>query len=147
VSDVGVWFVGARGNIATTAIVGARAIARGEASTTGMVTERPPCDSLELLAVEDLTFGGHDIRNRSLRDAADSLAENGGVPARETIEAVAADLAAIDDRVALGTALNCGPRVAELADDDPLEADRTVAEVVDRLRADYAEFRDSEGLD
>ncbi|GAB3670265.1 inositol-3-phosphate synthase [Halopiger thermotolerans] len=146
-TDVGVWFVGARGNIATTAIVGARAIARGETSTTGMVTERPPCTSLELPAVSDLTFGGHDISDRRLREGAEELADRGGVPASETIEAVADDLERIDDRIRRGTALNCGPRVRELADGEPLEADRTVAEIVDRLRADLADFRDREGLD
>ncbi|WP_408957582.1 inositol-3-phosphate synthase [Natrinema sp. 74] len=146
-SDVGVWFVGARGNIATTAIVGARAIARGETSTTGMVTERPPCDALEFPAVGDLTFGGHDVRERSLREAAAELAATGGVPARETIDAVADDLDAIDERIVNGTALNCGPRVAELADHEPLETDRTVAAIVDRLREDYAAFCDSEGVD
>jgi len=147
VSDVGVWFVGARGNIATTAIVGARAIARGETSTTGMVTERPPCDSLELPAVDELTFGGHDIRDRGLREAAAELEANGGVPASETIEAVADDLEEIDDRIASGTALNCGPRVTELADREPLEADHAVGEIVDGLREDYAAFCERQGLD
>ncbi|WP_247729040.1 inositol-3-phosphate synthase [Halovivax limisalsi] len=146
-TDVGVWFVGARGNIATTAIVGALAIARGETATTGMVTERPPCETLDLPDVGDLTFAGHDIRNRSLRDAAERLEAGGGVPSNDTIEAVADELETIDERVCRGTALNCGPRVRELADGPPLEADRSVAEIVERLRDDYAAFRDRHDLD
>lgn len=38
---VGVWLVGARGSVATTAVVGAAAIAAGLASATGCVTESP----------------------------------------------------------------------------------------------------------
>ena len=37
----GVWFVGARGSVATTAVVGAYAVSHGLAPTTGLVTELP----------------------------------------------------------------------------------------------------------
>ncbi len=146
-SGTGVWLIGARGNIATTAIAGARSIAAGETSETGMVTEREPCAALELPATDDLAFGGHELRERPLPEAARTLSENNGVPDRSTLEAVRDDLAAIDDRVERGTALNGGEAVAELADLEPLEADRTVGEVVERLREDYAAFEREQDLD
>ncbi len=37
-TETGVWLIGARGNVATTAITGARAMAHGEIDTTGLVT-------------------------------------------------------------------------------------------------------------
>jgi myo-inositol-1-phosphate synthase len=147
VTDVGVWLVGARGNIATTAMVGAAAVARGEADTTGMVSARPPVSRLDLPAVENLSFGGHDIRSGSVVDDARELAETNGMPRASTVEAVADDLRGLDDHVRVGTALNCGERVEALADAELLEADRSVREIVDRIRADVDAFRRAEGLD
>ena len=146
-SDVGIWLVGARGNIATTAMVGARALARGEIDETGLVTAREPCATLDLPAVDSFAFGGHDVREGSVLASARRLAERNGTPEQDVVDAVADDLRAIDDRIERGTALNCGERIADLADADPLEADRSSSEVVERLRDDLRAFRREQGLD
>lgn len=145
-TDVGVWLVGARGNIATTAAVGARAVARGETAETGLVTEREPASRLDLVGVDDLAFGGHDIREGSVAGSAWRLAERDGVPDPAAVEAVEDDLAAFDEQIRRGTALNCGA-ASELADVSPLEEGRTVEEVVERLRGDLRAFRRDRGLD
>ena len=146
-TDTGVWLVGARGNIATTAIVGAKAIARGETDTAGMVSARPPVSTLDTPAVEDLAFGGHDIRTGSVREDARRLAEENGMPDASTVDAVADDLDGVDDHVGIGTALNCGERVEALSNAELLEEDGTVAGVVERIRNDIETFRRAEGLD
>ena len=146
-TGTGVWLVGARGNIATTAMVGARALARGETDTTGLVTARPPCSDLDLPSVESFVFGGHDVREGSVVGSARRLADRNGTPAQDVVDAVADDLDAVDDRIRRGTALNCGERIRDLADGDPLEAERGAAETVERLREDLREFRREEGLD
>ena len=146
--STGVWLVGARGNVATTAMVGARAIAHGATSTDGMVTERPPLTNLDLPAVESLVFGGHDVQAGSVVETAERLHEHNGVPGRNTLDAVREDLAAIDDRIVTGTARNCGRTVADLADDAAFD-DETLPlrDLTDRIRDDYAAFRESEDLD
>ena len=141
---IGVWLVGAYGNVATTAMVGARAVARGVADTTGMVTARPPCTRLDLPAVGDLVFGGHDVRDGSLPETARSLAE-GGVPDPAVVEAVREDLAAIDDDVRVGTAVNCGRAVADLADETM--AAPAVGDVVSQIRDDYRSFVEAHDLE
>jgi len=108
----GVWLVGARGNVATMSIVGARAIARGATDTTGMVTERDPVSSLELPPVEGFVFGGHDIEPESLVAQAERQRDRNGVPDADTLETVRDDLAAIDERIEVGTAVNCGAAVS-----------------------------------
>ena len=145
--SVGVWFVGALGNIAITSMVGANAIDRGLTPPTGMVTERTPCTRLDLPDVGAFTFGGHDIADGSVLDRAERLADANDVPATDTVEAVREDLAAIDDRVRTGTALNCGEAVTDLTDAEPLEDGRSVPEIVERLCADYREFADENDLD
>lgn len=43
----GVWFIGARGSVATTATAGCAAIAAGLHPPTGMVTETPPSQTAD----------------------------------------------------------------------------------------------------
>jgi myo-inositol-1-phosphate synthase len=139
-TETGVWLIGARGNVATTAMAGARAIARGRTDETGMVTGREPAARLDLPGIEGFAFGGHDIRETGLVETARSLSES-GVPTPETVEAVADDLGEIDDRIKAGTAVNCGQAVADLEDGPPLEDRLGVGEVVDQIRDDYESFR------
>jgi len=141
----GVWLVGARGNVATMSIVGARAIARGATDTTGMVTERDPVSSLELPPVEGFVFGGHDIEPESLVAQAERQRDRNGVPDADTLETVRDDLAAIDERIEVGTAVNCGAAVSE--DSEQLDETLPIRDVVDQIRDDYETFRDSHDLE
>jgi myo-inositol-1-phosphate synthase len=143
----GVWLVGARGNIATTAMVGARAIAHGVTDTTGMVTERAPCDALDLVPTNSLVFGGHDIQTERVVATAKRLSERNGVPDRDTLDAVRDDLDEIDERIETGTARNCGQAVAELADEATLEDALPLREIAHKIRADYADFASKNDLD
>ncbi len=147
----GVWLVGARGNVATLAMTGARAVARGVAGTTGMVTERPPVTALDLPAVDGLVFGGHDVRSDPVVDRVEAQHERNGVPDRETLEAVRDDLAEVDERIETGTARNCGAAVADLADSS-LEngaegGDASLRDLVERIRGDYEAFASEHDLD
>lgn len=142
---VGVWLIGARGNVATTAMVGAKAIERGAVDTTGLVTAREPCARLDLPAVEELVFGGHDIRTQPLRERAAVLSED-GVPPASVVDAVAEDLDRIDDRIRTGTAVNCG-RALELAGDDLLENDHSLRGVVEQIQGDLTDFERSHDPD
>lgn len=146
-SGVGVWLVGGYGNIATTAMVGAKAVARGETGPIGLVTERPPVSDLALVEFDELVFGGHDIRDGDVVTDAHELAAENGMPDADTVAAVDADLAGIDERIQTGTALNCGSTVESLADIDLLESGRSVAEIIDILRSDFAAFSRENDLD
>jgi myo-inositol-1-phosphate synthase len=145
-TKTGVWLIGARGNVATTAMAGARAMSRGLTEETGMVTGRGPYADLSLPAVEELVFGGHDITEMSVVETARSLSES-GVPTPEIVDAVADDLEEIDDRIRTGTAVNCGNAVADLSDRDRLEERFSVDEVVAQIRDDYESFRSDHDLD
>ena len=60
-SRVGVWLVGGRGSVATTAVTGAAAVSAGLAEPTGLVTMRPPFTDAGLPGLGELVFGGHDV--------------------------------------------------------------------------------------
>jgi myo-inositol-1-phosphate synthase len=145
----GVWLIGARGNVATLAVVGARAIARGVTGTTGMVSAREPVASLSLPALDDLVFAGHDIREQSIEETAAAAHDAGGVPDADTLDAVREDLHEIDERVETGTAISCGQVVEDLSEGEVTTSDHggTVADIVSRIRDDYRAFVDDEDLD
>jgi myo-inositol-1-phosphate synthase len=116
----GVWLVGARGSVATSAVCGAAALAGGLVEPVGCVTELPPFAGAGLPAYGDLVFGGHDVVGTPLEKRAEMLADGGVLPHR-LIAQVLPELRAAD---------------AEIRPFDPA-----------RLSADLTSFRSRLGLD
>src|SRR4051795_3130815 len=77
-SRVGVWLVGGRGSVATTALTGAAAVAAGLAEPPGLVTMN--FDQAGLPALGDLVFGGHDVVETPLAIRAARLVDEGVLP-------------------------------------------------------------------
>ncbi|WP_434741269.1 inositol-3-phosphate synthase [Micromonospora sp. SH-82] len=94
----GVWLVGARGSVATTSIVGARALQSNLTAPTGCVTELPQLSGPALPAFTDLVFGGHDPVLTPLAKRAEALATAGVVPGR-LVAALADDLAEVEQEI------------------------------------------------
>ena len=128
---VGVWLVGARGSVATTAIAGAAAVRAGLRDTTALVAEHLPVDAGALGDVADLAFGGHDVAETTLLKQAEALADDGVLPA-SVVRAVEDDLAIAEAAIRFGA--------AEQDSEPPLA-------VVERLRDDIVAFRQSAGVD
>ncbi|MGV9289384.1 inositol-3-phosphate synthase [Streptomyces sp. NPDC003719] len=132
----GVWFIGARGSVATTAIAGCAAVAAGLHPPAGMVTETPDFTSCALPPLSSLVFGGHDTLDCPLPKRAEHLAAGGvlphGLPA-----AVHAELVAADREIRPG-----GPQPRD-TDDGP---GRTQDEWIDVFAADIRDFVQRLGL-
>jgi myo-inositol-1-phosphate synthase len=96
---LGVWFVGARGAVATTTLVGAAALRRNLAPPTGLVSSHEPFVSLPLAPVELMVFGGHDRSSVTPHAAAQSLLREAGPLSTELVNAVEEDLAATAERL------------------------------------------------
>jgi myo-inositol-1-phosphate synthase len=129
-SAIGVWFVGARGSVASTAVVGALAIRAGLAESSGCVTELPQFASAGLPGLGDLVFGGHDVVDVPLVKRAELLAAAGVIPAHLPA-ALATDLAAVDADLREGIRGGESDQRAQL----------------DRLIADLEDFRSRHGLE
>jgi myo-inositol-1-phosphate synthase len=121
---IGVWLIGARGSVATTAVAGAAALRAGLAAPVGCVADLPDFAGAGLPALSELVFGGHDVVQTPLSKRAEQLAHAGVLPP-DLPALVAADLAAADDEI------RCGARQST---------------DVDRLAADLADFADRHGL-
>ncbi|MFF4250303.1 inositol-3-phosphate synthase [Streptomyces sp. NPDC001663] len=92
---IGVWLIGARGSVATTAVAGCAAMTAGLHPPTGLVTGTAAFADTGLPPLTSLVFGGHDTLDCPLPKRAEALAAGGvlppGLPAAVSAELTAAD--------------------------------------------------------
>jgi myo-inositol-1-phosphate synthase len=131
-SGTGLWLVGARGSVATTAVVGLLALRAKLVEPVGCVTERPEFADVPLPSWEDIVVGGHDIVHTPLEKRAEQLADAGLIPHR-VLAATATGLRAVDTRIRDGY--------------HPATHTGAQADAVARLVGDITTFRATHGLD
>ncbi len=134
--QVGVWFVGAKGSVATTALVGALAIRDGLAPGLGCVTELPELADAPLPGFDRLVFGGHDVTDAPYRKRAEELAAQAVIPAQL--------LTPLTDALAHADA-----EVRQVVTDDQAatrDAGAAQRAQVERLQADLVDFSERHGL-
>lgn len=128
---IGLWLNGARGSIATTAIVGLAALREGIASPIGCVTETEAFADVELAPWSKIVIGGHDIVETPVEQRAEALVRTGVIPL-ETLNAVRSALSDTEQNIRLGWNSRLGT--------EPQSA------VASRLSGDIADFRSRHGL-
>ena len=143
---VGVWIVGAYGNVATCAVAGGAAVARGLLPRTGLVTETPVCAGLDLVPFDGLVFGGWDIREGTLVRSAKEFGDRNGLLTPELRRAIAADLRRADREIRPGALVNAAPDVLAMAAPAARRPERLDAAFA-RLQADLRSFRERNRLD
>jgi len=137
----GVWIIGARGAVATTTMVGARAAARRLLPLRGVTTEGPRGEGLSMPAASALVFGGWEVRAGSLLDAATELAESARIFYPRLLDRLALDLQEIDRNIVNGETRGSPPPCVTVEDAE------TPAEVVQRLGGDLLAFRRRHSLE
>jgi len=144
---VGVWLIGAQGSLASTVVLGARAIARKLAAGGGLVTELPELTSLPLVGLGDLVFGGWDIAQSGLVDRARSLARDDCAVPEPLVTRLDEDLMAVEARVRPGFAPGGGPANLPRGSRAFLPRRESLASAVERLGDDLDRVRREERLD
>jgi myo-inositol-1-phosphate synthase len=146
-AKVGVWLVGAQGSLASTVVLGARAVAHQLATPGGLVTELPELRPLKLVGLGELAFGGWDLAPTGLVEQARSLARDDGAVPESLVTRLEDELKSVETRVRPGYAH--GARSAErharargfAPSAEPLAA------AVERLGDDLEQFRREHRLD
>jgi myo-inositol-1-phosphate synthase len=139
---IGLWFIGARGGVASTATLGLLALQRQLAGTAGLVSELPQFASLNLAPWDSFVVGGHEIRDGSIIDSLARLHSDSRVLDAALIERCRPELEAVDSRIRSGSLANCGATIAGLA--APPMRDRgseSARQAIDRLQHDFREFQ------
>jgi len=137
---IGLWLVGAKGGVASTTILGLLALRKGLIGTTGLVTELPLLEGLDLVRWDELIVGGHEIRSLSLAEEAMRVASEMRAIRPDIVAQCAGELDEIDRRIRPGTIRNVGPAICRLAD-PAIPRERSPREILDRLRGDIEAFR------
>lgn len=136
----GLWLIGARGGVATTAILGLEAIRRGLSAPLGLIGHMPPYDQIGLSGLDAWVVGGHEIRTGSLEASARELHEGSGLFAPEMLAQCRNWLRACDRNIVPGTVAGCGPTIEAMATENAACARRSPAAWVEQLADDIRSF-------
>lgn len=134
---LGVWIAGAGGDIATTTMVGARAIARALAGDLGMASSLPAFERLRPAPMATLRFGGVDIGGAPLPEMAEHVSRGSGTLGGELLAAIGADLEAIERDILRDE--TCGRTGAD--------GGAPLTSTIGMLRGALRDFRDRHGLE
>lgn len=144
---IGVWVAGVRGTVATTAIVGAAAMARGLTGRWGLVTELPEFAALPLASFDRFTFGGWEVMSGSVSERARALAaEDHALPA-EVVTSVEGDLETVEKQIRPGFFNGSDPGIRTLGLLMPFPAKESLGMAVERLKDDLERFRKEHSLE
>jgi myo-inositol-1-phosphate synthase len=142
---IGMWLIGARGNVASTVLTGLAALQHNRVAPIGLVTTLPPFDRLDMPDWADLVPGGHEIRDIRLFDQAMGMATDNHAIDAALVEELKPELDAIDKRIRPGTLHGVGSTIAGLATLD-VPRDDTPRKALRRLGRDIADFFAAEKL-
>ncbi|MCA8953278.1 MAG: inositol-3-phosphate synthase [Planctomycetes bacterium] len=144
---VGVWLFGACGGLATTVVVGARAIARGLFPPQGLVTATPAADGIAWQPLEGLVFGGHEVRDSDYVTAAKEIRESTGTLSESLLQALRSDLRAASRNIRPGVMPNAGRTIESLVGSGGRGRRQSLRAQVARIERDLVEFRERHRLD
>ncbi len=144
-SRIGIWLIGAKGGVATTAMVGLNALKRGWIGPVGLVSALPQFADLGLVDWKDFVIGGHDVREGALFDEAMRMHTQSRAIDHTILERSKQDLEKIEKNLRPGTLVNVGGTIEGLAtwaDSKRRESPRAAVErVQDDLRSFAAEHK------
>jgi len=145
-SRIGLWLIGAKGGVATTAITGLANLAHGRMEPVGLVTALDPFTRLDLVDFADIVVGGHDIRPGRLADEARRMWTDSRAILPELLDDAADYFTETEARLRPGTVVAAGDKIRELADDSIAAIVETPRQAIDRMRADIEAFAAAERL-
>lgn len=143
---IGIWFLGARGGVATTALIGLLALRQKLIPPTGLVSELPGFSHLPLAGWDQFVVGGHEIRQTALYDESLNLLRHSHVLDADLIHRCRGELEATDRRLRPGVLLGVGPAIEKLATDPDVPRGESVSAALERVTADLHTFRQENQL-
>jgi myo-inositol-1-phosphate synthase len=134
-----IWIIGARGTIGTACTVGLVAAQQKLLTAEALLTETQPFLALGLPPLDEIEFGGCDLREGTLGEAASQCSSTASVFAPYVVETVARRLA--ETPITRGILRGGGIAIENLAGDAAGEMRKeTARDAVDRVTADLRGF-------
>jgi myo-inositol-1-phosphate synthase len=135
--------------VATSVTVGLVALRKGLAGNAGLVTQLPQFAGLDFAQWNDITIGGHEIRDTTLYAAALQLATDSRALDPDLVAKCKTELDKIDKNTRPGTLWNVGATIEKFAGDELRSKSRreTPRAAIERIQADLKEFASKHDLD
>ena len=146
-SRFGIWLIGARGGVATTASLGLSALRRGLTGETGLVTALPSFSHLPLPSWDQLVVGGHEIRATTLAEEAGQLHQQSRLFPPELLATCQDDLTEQEQNIRPGILWNVGSTIQQLASDGRVNQQLGPSESIAAVQSDLSDFRDRHQLE
>ncbi len=144
---IGIWIIGVWGGVSTTVAVGLSALQKGTTGASGLVSENPFFEKLNLAEWDQFVIGGHEIRDTSFVDAAKHFSETSGVFHPALLQSVESELKAFDQNVKPGSLVHVGDTIRSLAGNSVKQYDQeTLQDTITRLSGDISEFQQKHDL-
>ncbi len=147
---LGVWLFGAYGGLATTLVVGTRAIAKGLAQSQGLTTETDIASGIAWRPIDKMVFGGHEIREGDYASSAIEINSHTGSLPTELIRKLKRDLLSQSRNVVTGVMPNAGPAITKLADGKVNGKRRAAAKLrsqINQIKKDILAFKKKHKLE
>jgi myo-inositol-1-phosphate synthase len=134
------WLIGARGGVASTALVGLTALRKGLVGDAGLVSQLPRFAHLDLVEWKDLVVGGHEIRDVTLWGEAEKPSTESRAVDSSLLARCKGELEKIDRQIRPGTLLNVGPTIEKLAAPELRRRRERPRAAIERLQDDLRSF-------
>lgn len=142
----GIWLIGARGGVATTAIIGLAGLVKKLTPAYGLVTEQEAFEGLDLTAWDQMVVGGHDIRDTNLIREAAKLAQVSRAFDLSLVQQCEDELTAVDSNIRPGIILNVGKTIEGLSDDGFVKQASCPSEAISLIQSDLKDFQTQHDL-
>ncbi len=144
---VGLWLIGAYGGVSTTVAVGLAALKNASTRPTGLVSELPYFENIELASWDQIVLGGHEIRQTTAQAEANNLAQVSRAIDKQIVDGATADLKQLDENVCPGVLVNVGTTIQGLADKDYVNPKKNALDSIEQIKSDLKAFSTRNGLD
>ncbi len=142
---LGIWLIGARGSVATTVIAGALALKKDLIPPTGMITATDSFKDLDLIDIQDLRFGGCDIRSGSFLESCKQMCLDNCALDGKILDAISTDAREIEPFIYTGSLKNCGDAIQDLTPAEKKNI-KTLRNEIAQIRSHIRQFKNDNGL-
>ncbi|MCH2113558.1 MAG: inositol-3-phosphate synthase [Pirellulales bacterium] len=141
----GIWLIGARGGVSTSAVVGLAALRGQITAETGLVSALPAFSDLPFPNWDEFVVGGHEIRDTTLSESAWQLHEHSRVFSRDVLTSCQADMESAEQNIRPGILWKVGDAIRQLAS-ETAAIDPNPRNSIATVQRDLADFRQQHSL-
>lgn len=137
---LGLWLIGAGGNVATTVGVGLAALRHGIHDGTGLLTQTASFLRFPLVKLSDIVLGGHEIGSARPMKTAAELSRESGLFGEGLLKKIAPTLHTWQANIRQGTSIQCGAAIERIAGLKARRGSQKPWQAVAGIRADLRSF-------